>query len=279
MKLYGYALFIFCLSLVRQEGYSQSPFLNADELVSVDHKKWDRLIFISERSKNKVEVLAKDSSRSSMALVQSQLSTSTLLGSMIYNCGGILIDDGWIRILGSGCSRLTRSVPEWNAGKINATRNDEAFYLLVADDVMGGLFAIKSSSKEELETTGQVFYYGPNGLTWQNTGLSYSAFIDFCFGGNLKDFYDDFRWKGWQEDVKKMDCNTVISCYPMLWTREGLQLKANRKLLAIQTQWNMYQGKNKTGSKQKAVAQRQPAKPVSTSPSAISMWSQNSTPR
>jgi hypothetical protein len=242
-----------------------------DELKLPGNETWLRLERMKEHSKNKVEILAPDSARASVALLQLQLTTKTNLGSVIYYSGGMLVDGGWIRVLGSGSKKLSRSVPEWNAGKISAMRNDESFYLLVADDVMGGLFAIKASSVDELDNVGQVFYYGPNSLSWQNTGLSYGGFISFCFNGNLKEFYEDFRWKGWQEEVSMIDPNSVISCYPLLWTREGLQMKANRKQLAIQSQWNLYQGKPKPG-KQKAVAQRKPVKPQP--PKIVSMWSQ-----
>ena len=249
-----------------------------EELVCANSNEWDRVLMISPHAKNKVEILKTDSLHARKALFQSQLSTNTLLGSVIYNTGGILIDDGWIRILGSGSAKLARSVPDWNREKIAAMRNDEAFYLLVADDVLGGLFAIKASSVEEIETIGQVFYYGPNSLTWQPTGLSYPSFISYCFSGNLKEFYDGFRWKGWEDEIRSIDCNYVISCYPMLWTREGLQMKANRKLLAIQTQWNMYQGKSRGGNKQKTVAQRQPAR-VQNLPASESMWAQGASSR
>jgi len=267
------AFLIFCMLHCARFSFAQVPMKTIQELNAPGKDSWLRIQRMAEHAKNKVEILAPDSVKASVALLQSQFSTNTNLGSIIYNSGGILVDGGWIRILGSGSKRLARSVPEWNAGKISAMRNDEMFYLLVADDVLGGLFAIKASSVEELESIGQVFYYGPNSLSWQTTGLSYGGFISFCFNGNLKEFYEDFRWKGWQEEVPSIDCNSVISCYPLLWTREGLQMKVNRKQLAIQSQWNMYQGKPKPGSKQKAVAQRQPA---SRPPSSkiVSMWSQ-----
>jgi len=270
-----FILFLFCC--FSSIGYAQINLKSLDELTCPGNKRWEHVTMLSNHAKNKVEILARDSARSCRALVQSQLSTNTLLGSVIYNTGGILIDDGWIRILGSGSQRLNRSVPEWNAGKLYAMRNEETFYLLVADDVLGGLFAVKAASIEEIENIGQVFYYGPNSLTWQPTGLSYSSFLSFCFAGNIKDFYDDFRWKGWQDEIKTIDCNSVISCYPMLWTREGLQMKANRKLLAIQTQWNMYQGKAKATGKQKTSAQRQPPRPQPAS--LESMWSMSTTSR
>lgn len=273
MKLLKTCFVLLAFSMASTPIHAQEKLKMIPDLTSEGNDMWDRLVSIAAKSKNKVEILKKDSARASIALIQSQLNTGTMLGAVIYNCGGILIDEGWIRILGSGSGRLPRSVPDWNAGKIAAMRNDEAFYVLVADDVLGGLYAIKAANVEELESVGLVFYYGPNSLTWQSTGLSYSSFITYCFNGNLKEFYEDFRWKGWQEDIKSIDCNHVVSCYPMLWTREGLQMKANRKLLAIQSQWDLYQGKP-VGGKQKSVAQR---KSVATKPSTLpeSMWRQS----
>ena len=181
--------------------------------------------------------------------MQSQLTTSSLIGAIIYGCGGILVDNGWIRILGSGCKQLDRSLPEWNYGKSFTGSKEDGSYMLVADDVMGGFFAIKTDGQEEQPDLCKVYYYGPNSLKWQSTGLTYSGFISYCFRGDLKDFYQDFRWNGWQEDVKKIDANEVVSCYPLLWTREALQQKFNRKLTPVQKQWDLYHG-------QKAVADR-----------------------
>jgi hypothetical protein len=56
-------------------------------------------------------------------------------------------------------------------------------------------------------------------------------------------------------------------------------MKANRKLLAIQSQWNLYQGKSKAGSKQKSVAQRAPAQKPQNNNTVVSMWSQNASSR
>jgi hypothetical protein len=266
------AVLVICMLYCTGISFAQFPMKTIDELKKPGNETWLRIQLMAERAKNKVEILKPDSSQASLALLQSQMNTGTNLGSIIYYSGGILIDGGWLRILGSGSNKLPRSMPEWNAGKISAMRNADAFFLLVADDVMGGLFAIKSSSIDELETIGQVFYFGPNGLSWQPTGLSYGGFISYCFNGNLKEFYEDFRWKGWQDEVSRIDCNSVISCYPLLWTREGLQMKANRKQLNIQAQWNLYQGKSKTGSKKNAVAQRQPTKGQSAT--VVSMWTQ-----
>src|SRR5262245_17685815 len=64
-----------------------------------------------------------------------QVTTRATLGSIAYETGGILIDGGWLRFLGSGHAKLPRSLTAWNRG-----RSEDL--LLVADDVAGGFFAI-----------------------------------------------------------------------------------------------------------------------------------------
>jgi hypothetical protein len=36
------------------------------------------------------------------------------MGTIVYMIGGLLIDNGWIRITGSGNIKLTRSLPAWS---------------------------------------------------------------------------------------------------------------------------------------------------------------------
>jgi hypothetical protein len=66
-----------------------------------------------------------------------QLTTRSPMGAIMYTTGGILADDGWIRILGSGSTRLPRSLPDWNKGKTFITYGERAPFLLVADDAIG----------------------------------------------------------------------------------------------------------------------------------------------
>lgn len=37
-----------------------------------------------------------------------QVSTRSTLGTLAHECGGILVDHGFVRLLGSGCERLPR---------------------------------------------------------------------------------------------------------------------------------------------------------------------------
>jgi hypothetical protein len=213
---------------------------------------WQMIFSSISKAKNKVEVLPKEDLRTDSALYEAQIQESTPLGAMIYHCGGILIDEGWIRLLGSGCKKLDRSLPQWNKGKSFTDYGDQAAYLLVADDVLGGLFAINKGGIDKANLD-MVYYYGPTSLMWLPIGLDYPQLLSFCFSGDIKNFYEEFYWTGWETDVKKLNGNEVISCYPLLWTRNGHELmQCNRKVVSIQKQWSLYQGENEsTASKSK----------------------------
>jgi hypothetical protein len=72
------------------------------------------------------------------ALEALQVTTRSPLGAVAFHTGGILVDGGWLRILGSGSPRLPRALDTWNGleGSVRLPGK-----LLVADDALGGFFA------------------------------------------------------------------------------------------------------------------------------------------
>ena len=141
------------------------------------------------------------------------------MGAVIYKTGGLLIDDGWIRILGSGHKKLNRSLPEWNKGKSYKKTGETPTFLLIADDAVGGFFVLNGGA---LGTDiGNVYYISPDNLESEPLDMTYSEFIQFCFTANLDGFYKGLRWKNWREEVALLDGNRVYSFYPYLWTKEG----------------------------------------------------------
>jgi hypothetical protein len=218
------------------------------ELLENQKKGWDVITQWSSNATNKIEILPKDNSRADSALFKSQLFASSPIGAIIYGCGGIFVEDGWIRILGSGCNQFDRSLPDWNMEKSTVKFKDQSAYLLVGDDVIGGMYGMKKEGPDEI-TIGKIYYYGPNSLQWEATGLSYTGFLNFCFSGNLSNFYGDFRWQDWKEDLKKLNGNQVISFFPLLWTKEGKEIKSNRRIISMQKQWELYLQQTKTETK------------------------------
>jgi hypothetical protein len=71
------------------------------ELISND-PAWPMVKGWLSEAKNLVEVLPATAPQNAEALVATQVTTRSSMGSIIYETGGILVDHGWIRILGSG---------------------------------------------------------------------------------------------------------------------------------------------------------------------------------
>jgi hypothetical protein len=189
-----------------------------------------------DSAKNKVEVLACDTTRSKDIWYQIYITRNSPMGVVASTTGGLLIDDGWIRILGSGSTRLNRSLPDWNKGKSFNEFGDTTSFLLIADDVIGGFFAINGGffGKEK----GKIYYLSPDNLQWEDLGITYTDFLFFCFNGDLDKFYQGLRWNNWRQEVSKLGGDKVYSFYPFLWSKEGKDInKDTRKIIPIEEQY------------------------------------------
>lgn len=155
------------------------------------------------------------------ALLQLQVTTRSPMGAVVYETGGLRIDSGWLRVLGSGSASLTRTLPAWNRALRWPGRTGSPQLLVVADDVLGGLFALNGGAfAGEL---GNVHYFGPDTLDWQNLGVGYSRFLAWSLGRGLTEFYGDQRWPGWQEELRGLSGDQALSIYPFLFT-QGLPI-------------------------------------------------------
>lgn len=213
------------------EKRSLQTLIDTDDPAWPDVKKW-----IAGAS-NRVEVLPVDSNRAKSELYAVQVTLRSPMGAVVYHTGGILVDGGWLRILGSGSEKLPRGMAKWNDGKTFDAENPVPGYLLVADDVLGGLFAINGGALSE-EHIGDVFYFAPETLEWESLDIGYTGFLDFCFNGDVALFYEGFRWPGWEKDVAALKGDEAIHCYPHLFSQEGQDItKVSRSVVPIQELW------------------------------------------
>lgn len=153
-----------------------------------------------------------------------QVTTRSPLGAIAYETGGLLIHHGWLRILGSGHPRLTRDIAAWNAGRSNR-------FFLVADDAAGGFFAINGGLLGP--NPGNVYYWPPDSLDWQDLALGYTDFLRACLTSRLDAFYNALRWPGWKEDVSALPANQCFAFYPFLWTTQGSSTTSHRSPVPI----------------------------------------------
>ena len=206
---------------------AQNKMRTVDELVSKTEPGWVLVQQWIDKAENKIEILQCDSQKAKDALYKTQVTTRSPMGAIIYSTGGLLVDNGWIRILGSGHSRLNRTLPDWNKGKSFREFGESHSFLLVADDAVGGFFAINGGQFGN--DLGQIYYLSPDNLKWEALDMTYTDFLNFCFNGDLREFYEGLRWSNWKAEVSKLDGNKVYTFFPYLWTKEGEDINKNSR--------------------------------------------------
>ncbi len=240
-------LFTFCLLFLSIFSQAQQrPMRTLEQLINTEDDGWSFVLDWKKEAKNSVEILPIQSKeKSENELLSSQVTTRSPMGAIIYHSGGILVDGGWIRILGSGNTNL-RGMMEWNLGKTYQKQGQQPSYLLVADDIVGGFFALNAGGISK-DGIGKVFYFAPDTLEWEKVGdFGYSDFIHFCFTEDLNKFYKELRWKTWKDDIKNASGNKAFSFIPFLFTKEGHDIeKVDKKLVPIFEIWDIYNGDKK----------------------------------
>lgn len=174
-----------------------------------------------------VELLPPSAGRADV-LLSLQVTTRSPLGALAYETGGILVDDGWLRILGSGHGKLGRDIATWNEGKADG-------FLLVADDVLGGFFAINGGALGDDQ--GNMYYLAPETLEWEGLEIGFTTFIEWAFTSQLRQFYGRQPGDAHGFDELPLSGEQCLNFYPFLWTQEGSLKTSSRRAIPVQEQW------------------------------------------
>ncbi len=132
----------------------------------------------AEEAVRPVELLACTPERGKSTLEALNVTERSPLGGIAGRTGGILVDSGWLRILGAGSERLARGLAEWN-GLGGRLRLGGA--LLVGDDAVGGFFALNGGALPG--GVGNIFYLAPDTLEWEDLEVRYSGWVKWAFTG------------------------------------------------------------------------------------------------
>ena len=188
-----------------------------------------------------VEILECTQQAGETALLAVQVTTRSPLGAICHGTGGILVDDGWLRILGGGCGRLTRSVPGWSAGKFPADGQGRSGALLVADDAVGGFFALNGGAIAGC-SSGSIAYLAPDTLAWEDLGCGYSQFLCWSWSGALAEFAAAFRWDEWRQEIRAMSGDQVMGIYPFLSLQGPPIGERSRRPIPVAEAWGLAGG-------------------------------------
>lgn len=211
-----------------------------EELINERESALPTLVEWAAAASQRCEILP-PSDRSGEVLSALQVSTRSTLGAIAYSTGGILVEGGYLRLLGSGHPRLPRDIVGWNAGRSSG-------FLLIADDAVGGFFALNGGAFGD--DTGSVYYFAPDTLRWEPLEIGYGDFVRWSLGEKLHDFYASFRWPGWQADVEHLTTDQCFSFYPFLWTKEGSVEHSSRKAVSVSELYSLHADLGSAASRQ-----------------------------
>ncbi len=100
MSIYKIAAFLLISGYI---GFGQDVKMRSlSDLINQEEPGWNLVSDWIRQATNRVEVLEKVEAQAETALYQTQVTTRSPMGSIIFETGGILVDSGWIHILGPG---------------------------------------------------------------------------------------------------------------------------------------------------------------------------------
>jgi hypothetical protein len=229
---------VIALIFINFAAIGQNKMKKVEELIDKNDPGWVIVEDWIKTAKNKVEILPVDAVKAKDALYKTQVTTRSTMGAVVFMTGGLLVDDGWIRILGSGSSGFDRSLPDWNKGKSFNEFGENPSFLLIADDAIGGFYLLNGGGLGS--DVGKIYYFSPDNLEYEQLDITYSEFLGFCFNNDLDKFYEGNRWNGWREEVSKIKGDQVFNFYPFLWTAEGSDInKSSRKVIPVEEQYSL----------------------------------------
>lgn len=204
---------------------------NMEELI-VEDNAWTMIQEWMRDSEAHIHILENTKAEGEETLHRLQITNKSTMGAIALECGGLVVDHGWLYILGSGHPEIFGSLIH----NRHQTLLEEGF--VVAYDVVGGIFAINAGGFDH--STRHIYYFAPDTLEWEDTGKGYTDFIYWVLHGDLNTYYETFRWRNWREDVSELASDQGISVFPYLWTEQGKDIEnCHKKAVPLQEIWGV----------------------------------------
>jgi hypothetical protein len=195
-----------------------TPMRPVSQLIEHLEPAWPAVKEAIDTAPTFVSVIPIDRDQAESVLVRLQVTTRSVLGALAFETGGILVDGGWLRILGGGGVGLP-DLATANAIVDGPPPRAIPGALIIAHDVLGGRFAVNDDAFAGRQ--GEVHFFAPDSLRWEPLGLGHSDFLLWSMSGALERFYDTVRWTGWQAELRSVRLDQGISLVPPPFTAEG----------------------------------------------------------
>lgn len=194
------------------------------------YEDWLEIKKIFEKSERKIKIVENENPRAAIVLKWAKISYGTDLSAVISACEEIIVDD-WVHVLGHGKGKDGQSIFMLSSLPDKDQMKDS---LVVATDVLGGLFAICRNEKSD--DYGNIFYLQPECLVWENSNMDYSEFLIWLANDDLDAFYVDVRWKNWREITARIGVDSALKFTPEIWMEACDISSAPREIVPFKRQ-------------------------------------------
>lgn len=191
------------------------------ELVEVDDPGWP--VVTEALAAVDHVVLPADGATCRATLLQLQVTARSLLGAVVLNSGGIVLQHGLVRVYGGSGGALP-SLAEVNSFPGSFDPGWQMSRLVLAHDVLGGVFALNGP---------EIGYFGPDSPEWADLGIGHSQWLMWLAQDGALDFYRDLLWPSWQSDVARLGPREGIAVFPPLWSKESRGDGVSRKAVPL----------------------------------------------
>jgi hypothetical protein len=183
----------------------------ASELIDPLGSAWPAVKEAIETAPTFVTVLPSTRAQSERCLERLQVTTRSVVGALAFETGGLVVDGGWLRILGGGWVGLP-DLATANGMVDGPPPRAVPGALIIACDVVGGRFAVNDTAFDG--RPGEVHYFAPDSLRWEPLGLGHREFLLWSMSEAPPQFYESFRWPGWQEEVARLQLHEGLALDP-----------------------------------------------------------------
>ncbi|MGD1219536.1 MULTISPECIES: DUF2625 family protein [Streptomyces] len=205
------------------------------ELTDVEEPSWPLLSEALAASGVSMDVLPADPALGRATLLQLQVTARSWLGGLVLNCGGLVLDSGWLRIYGSPAADTSTGLPGASADLPSLAEVNEfperfdpswrpANGLVVGHDVLGGVFLVNGADPEAAGRPGrpgEIVYFAPDSLRWEALEVGHGAWLEWFLREGTDRFYDTLRWPGWRAESGLLGGTQGLSVVPFLWSAEA----------------------------------------------------------
>lgn len=215
------------------------PRRSLRELCEVSDPAWPELQARIAAAPNAAVLLPADPERAKRCVEGVQAPVSTVLGAVAFHVGGLMIDDGWLRLIGCGHARMRAGLLEWNGLAGPGSFPGIGGAVIVGHDVLGGVFAVNGGGL--FGELGEVNYWDPRAVAWAPLGVKYPSFLVWALEGDLGQLYADCRWEDWDRDLSAVTGDQAIVRTPPPWSpaaEEGeVQVEVRGLMTLVGDRW------------------------------------------